>query len=742
MPDPLRSNAVLPPFRSDQAESLRERCDSAQDFIALADRATGSDDWLHWSLRIGLTRFPHSAGLISRNLRQAALQGATERVSLMRIIALSLPAPDRVDPVMIEALACSDFLSRDIETGSAKLAALAQQFPDHVPTVAQSLDLRLAQKLGDVARAADLARRIVSTDPAVQQMQIAALSATQAFADIIVVIDRSGGMDQVTDPQIALAYLTAQEALGHLDMAMTAAIEFLARRPDSLNVAHFLRHLAIRLDRLPESLPSLNQAAIAGIETDEGIAFLALLALDSDKYERARRVLQLTKGAANLALKLSLAVTDPNVTRRQARRAYRAYRRSGVTHAGPEMQYASHMFNEARKPRDLRAALRVVRTGLPYAQDNPYFHRLYLSLLIANGHADTARAHFQSLPEGLRQTQRLAAVGIYFDQIDGAHARAKARWKTHAPLAGFRVFDAQTTPARLAKDSQGQISGPVIAFSLVYNGMDYLQAYFAHYRALGIRGFVIVDNGSTDGTREYLARQPDVVLYQHPGSFRAAAHGVAWINPLIQKHALGRWALFVDIDEHLVFPHAGQGRSIANLVAYADDQGAGCFPSFMLDLFATPRSFDLGFAGHCFFDREYLRYPSISLPFTAVQGGVRGRLTGRHFLITKSPLVKVDRDLQFLENNHIHSYAPCADVTTALLHYKFVGDTRHKFTEAVTRGEHFLGGRFYRDMLARLRGNGIARGLWSRRYRGDGQLVKMGLIQTSQAWDDWTATDD
>jgi hypothetical protein len=116
---------------------------------------------------------------------------------------------------------------------------------------------------------------------------------------------------------------------------------------------------------------------------------------------------------------------------------------------------------------------------------------------------------------------------------------------------------------------------------------------------------------------------------------------------------------------------------------------------------------------------------------------VRGRLTGRQFLITKSPLVRVDPRVVFLENNHLHTHLPTCDVTTALLHYKFVGDAKARFVEAVERGEHFLGGRFYRDMLARLKGNGIRRGLWTRTYRGDRQLTRMGLLTTTQDWDAW-----
>jgi hypothetical protein len=157
----------------------------------------------------------------------------------------------------------------------------------------------------------------------------------------------------------------------------------------------------------------------------------------------------------------------------------------------------------------------------------------------------------------------------------------------------------------------------------------------------------------------------------------------------------------------------------------------------MLDLFATPASAREGFAGHRYFDRTYVSFPSVLPPYRMMQGGVRGRLTGRQFLITKSPLVRVDAGVIFLENNHLHTHLPPCEVTTALLHYKFVGDAQARFAEAVERGEHFLGGRFYRDMLARLKGNGIRRGFWARRYQDDRQLTRMGLLSTTPDWDGW-----
>jgi hypothetical protein len=192
------------------------------------------------------------------------------------------------------------------------------------------------------------------------------------------------------------------------------------------------------------------------------------------------------------------------------------------------------------------------------------------------------------------------------------------------------------------------------------------------------------------------------------------------------------------MDEHLVFPGLGRGKSLKTLLDYAEARGFECFPSFMLDLFAPRGTKDMSdFAAHCLFDADYISFPSILPPYRTVQGGARARLTGRHFLITKSPLVRVGPGFRYLENNHTHTHLRAADVTTALLHYKFVGRSRERFAEAIERKEHFMGGRFYKDMLARMRGEGLPRSWRTRRYKGDAQLTRLGLLETSPAWEAW-----
>lgn len=733
---------MLPPFASPDGISRRSAAQDYGDFLALIDaaEALGADDWLEWADREAALRYPRDMELVARWMLHETIRGQTATVRTLRTVLTSLPDAERQKPTILDALVRADFLLGQCDAGALRLTELATIAPGHDLQHAKAAQLRGLCAAGRQDEALALAREAGHpADPDLARAVCETFQAASAHADLCTLVEATGGIDGLTDAHAAGMYLAALEARGRLDDCLAAGMSFLDRDPASPSVAQLIRHVAIRLDRLAEVTPVLVRCAEALGDRPEALEIGALVALDADDYAMARQKLAgLTDPAGEGAcrLRLGIATTDPATSRRAVRQAYRAYRGLGVGHAGPEMQYASYLMNAARRPEDLAEALAAMRVGLPFAKGNPYFHRLYLSLLVACDRPDEARAHLAGLPDGLRDTRLVREVGLAFRQADGDHAGVRADWATHPRQGGYRVFSAVTDPAVPATPGQAA-SGRVVVFAVVFNGIDYLQPFLDHYRALGVTSFVIVDNASTDGTREALAAAPDVVLHDQPGSFRASAHGVAWINPLIQAHAQGRWALFVDIDEHLVFPGMDRGRSLADLVAYAEATGAGCFPSYMLDLFASPGSAREGFAGHRYFDREYVSFPSVLPPYRMVQGGVRGRLTGRQFLITKSPLVRVDPEVIFLENNHLHTHLPPCDVTTALLHYKFVGDAKARFVEAVERGEHFLGGRFYRDMLSRLKGKGIRRGLWARTYRGDAQLVRMGLMTSTPGWDGW-----
>ena len=73
--------------------------------------------------------------------------------------------------------------------------------------------------------------------------------------------------------------------------------------------------------------------------------------------------------------------------------------------------------------------------------------------------------------------------------------------------------------------------GPIL-FSTVRNEALRLPWFLKHYRDLGVVHFLFVDNGSTDGTGDYLGGHPDVSVWRTEASYKASRFGVDWMNAL------------------------------------------------------------------------------------------------------------------------------------------------------------------------------------------------------------------
>ena len=87
---------------------------------------------------------------------------------------------------------------------------------------------------------------------------------------------------------------------------------------------------------------------------------------------------------------------------------------------------------------------------------------------------------------------------------------------------------------------------------IVRNEIVRLPRLLDYYRGLGVDRFLTVDNGSKDGSLEYLLAQPDVHVFSDPGSF--ATHKAVWRAGMLTEHCQGIWTLNIDADEFFVFP--------------------------------------------------------------------------------------------------------------------------------------------------------------------------------------------
>ena len=155
----------------------------------------------------------------------------------------------------------------------------------------------------------------------------------------------------------------------------------------------------------------------------------------------------------------------------------------------------------------------------------------------------------------------------------------------------------------------------------------------AHHRQLGVNRFFVVDNGSTDGTTEFLLEQPDVHVFWTEDGYETARLGMAWLEALLDAFGRDSWCLLIDADEQLVYPESASfelGRFCESLQV----RGLNCLATMCLDMYsslplaATTLRADQPLLEQCgYFDRSgYFNIARYTACLPRIYGGVRARL--------------------------------------------------------------------------------------------------------------------
>ena len=238
----------------------------------------------------------------------------------------------------------------------------------------------------------------------------------------------------------------------------------------------------------------------------------------------------------------------------------------------------------------------------------------------------------------------------------------RLRWKRRRLL--WRSFRGRSQLTARA-DRTGRIGAhDILAVATVRNEISRLPWFLEYYRRLGVDHFLVVDNGSDDGTAELLAQQPDVSLWQTWHGYRASRFGLDWMTWLQMKYAHRHWTLMVDADELLVYAHH-ETRSLHDLTRWLDQQGLGVFGAHMLDLYPKGRldaqTYEPGTDPTRvvnWFDagpyRAQRQHPMGNL---WVQGGARERVffaqePRRSPTLNKIPLVRWNRRFAYVNSSH------------------------------------------------------------------------------------------
>jgi len=318
----------------------------------------------------------------------------------------------------------------------------------------------------------------------------------------------------------------------------------------------------------------------------------------------------------------------------------------------------------------------------------------------------------------------------------------RKRWRIRALRKSRELTVVQNRTAAIRK-------GDILVFSTFRNEDVRLPHFLKYYRDLGVNHFVMVDNASDDGGRDYLAAQPDVSLWTTPASYKRARFGVDWLNWLQRRHGDGHWCLVVDPDELLVYPFCDT-RPLRALTDWLDASSIKSFGAMLLDMYPkgpldqTPYTrADDPLSIACWFDAgNYAISRNHRFGNLWIQGGPRSRMffadqPWRAPALNKIPLVKWDSSYTYVSSTHmllprglnlVYDEWGGEKASGVLLHTKFLDTFTVKAAEELTRRQHYAASHEYRAYAARLRDNPDLWCKWSEKYINWRQLEILGLM--------------
>ncbi len=318
----------------------------------------------------------------------------------------------------------------------------------------------------------------------------------------------------------------------------------------------------------------------------------------------------------------------------------------------------------------------------------------------------------------------------------------RKRWR-------IRAFRKRRELTPVADRTAGLRGTDILVFSTLRNERIRLPFFLKYYREMGVDHFLIVDNGSDDGSREYLAEQPDVSLWTTVSSYKRARFGVDWLNWLQSKYGHKHWCLVVDPDEFLVYPFCDT-RPIRALTDWLDASSIKSFSAMLLDMYpkgpidAYPyREGQNPIEIANWFDSgNYTIMRNAKFGNLWIQGGPRARAffadkPDRAPALNKIPLVKWDRSYAYVSSTHmvlprglnfVYDEWGGEKASGILLHAKFLDTFGQKAAEELARKQHYAASQEYKAYHRHLRQNPDLWCKWSEKYINWRQLEILGLM--------------
>ncbi|MEL7285806.1 MAG: glycosyltransferase family 2 protein, partial [Pseudomonadota bacterium] len=167
--------------------------------------------------------------------------------------------------------------------------------------------------------------------------------------------------------------------------------------------------------------------------------------------------------------------------------------------------------------------------------------------------------------------------------------------------------------------------------------------FLEHHIASGVGHFLVVDNGSTDESASILDGAPNVTRFASSKPY--SEYKSAWREILADHYLVGKWALFLDVDELFIHP-TWPIESLPSYVGRMQEKNYDCLLSVMVDMYPegglveAPYLQGAPFIEYApFFDTgnyrlDYYRAKQLRsrfpTPAVRIRGGARERLFHKH----------------------------------------------------------------------------------------------------------------
>ncbi len=598
------------------------------------------------------------------------------------------------------------------------------------------------------AEAASIHDRLVSADPAQPRWREAQARAAEEAGDVERAL-RCWEQVLHLDPRhlrAGLAIGRLHEEAARLDAATACFRDLAELHPDAIEPHCQLGRMA--------SAQADHDAAVAALECavamrpdDPGAAALHLRALAAGNA--LRRAMTLAR---------ALAVRLPDHLDAQLQVPWVDERAGRITRAATGLRAVAARFPQSFTP-GLRLAELLVRhdrarEALEILERTHERHprTLAVRLALADLRFGVAGAHHpDALVEALaadypahREVRKRVAR---LEVRDGRLGSARRLWREIA-RQDRRVSG---PPLHLERLDDRPIPPPgneIRLFTRLRNEQQRLPWLFDFYRSQGVDRFFVVDNGSDDGSRDYLLGRPDTHLFLTTDSYAVFGGGMRWLNHLLDRHGTGTWCLTVDVDEVLAYPHA-ERLGLRGLTEHLDRQGAQALFTFMLDMYAEDSLHEVAYRSGdhpldlcpCFDRAGYIHRDHPDFPFKMIAGGLVSRfLYDRRqdgVYLHKIPLVRWQEELRYTSSTHTLYPVALAAETGVLLHFKFIADFIDRARVEAQRKQYWQGAKRYAEFTRRLdQAQRIDfRCELSERFRSTAQLVELGLMRTTPTLD-------